>query len=184
MKLRTFALLGFVSLGAGLFPTSPVSAQEPENRELARRLVERAQLNEMAALGVRLSVRRAVADGKATQAFLECVSSQDSRIFDQPISSVYANGLSHKELAEALSFFDGPVGQKYVSYTRWGTEKYAGFVPTSPLPLISNDEMKSIHTFVSSSVGKQMSGANSVLALSTQKELAKVVEPMLISCRH
>ena len=166
-----------------LFATS-AAAQEAENFNLAQRLVEKAQLHKMAALGMRLSVRRAVADGKASQSFLECVVAKDPIVFSHQIASVYAERLSVQELTAALSFFDSAGGKKYVSYTFYGTEKYAGFTPSSPATTVTFDEKKSIEAFVSSPVGKQMSGAPSALAISTQREVGKVVESMLASCRN
>lgn len=184
INLRRITLPVFWGIGVAFsFATSAV-AQAPENLKIAALLVEKAQLQKMAALGMRLSVRRAVAEGKASQLFLECVSAEDPSVFSRQIASVYAEGLSASEMMDALSFFDSAAGQKYVAYTFHGTEKYAGFTPSTPPTTVTIDEKKSIEAFVSSNVGKQMTGARSALAISSQREIAKVVEPILARCRN
>lgn len=173
-----------LGLGVAFLFATPAAAQESEHLKFATRLVEKAQLDKMAALGMRLSVRRAVAEGKATQPFLECISAKEPDVFSHQIASVYAEGLSVQEMKDALNFFESVVGRKYIAYTFHGTEKYAGFAPSTPATTVTIGEKKLIEAFVLSAVGKQMSGTTSALAISSQREIAKLVEPILASCRN
>lgn len=175
-------LAKFAILCAALLGTSSVFAQQPEELAIARKLVEQAQLHKMAALGLRLSIRRSVVNGEATQELLECVSAVDPDIFLPPIATIYAENLASGDLKDALSFFETAAGQKYVSYTFRGTEEYAGFPPTTPPTTVTIGEKRLIEKFISSPVGKQMSGTSIPLAISTQREISKIVEPILGKC--
>lgn len=188
MKTHTnfsaIALAQFATLCAAFLMASSVCAQESEKVIAARELVEQAQLHQLAALGMRLSVRRAVVDGNATQEFLECVSAADPSIFSSHIATLYAGSLGMSELKDAVRFFAGAAGQKYVAYTFRGTEEYAGFTPTTPPVTVTVDEKRLINRFVTSVVGKRMSETQSPLAITPPQEMAKIVEPILAKCRQ
>jgi len=181
---RTIARPVLSALGLTLLVATAAAAQDTDNLKLAERLVEQAQLHKMAALGMRLSVQHAVVAGKASQALLECVSATDPAIFSRHIAAVYAAGLSAAELNEALAFFDSAAGRKYVAFAMQGTEKYAGFPPSSPPITVTPDEKKAIEAFAASSVGKQLSGGNSPIAMATQRDVASLVQPIIAGCPH
>lgn len=174
-----------LTLGALFFVTPAVMAQEAENLTLAKKLVEQAQLHELSALGMRLAVRRAVADGKATQAFLECVSAVPSGVFSTPITALYATKLTSSELTSALGFFESGAGKKYIAYSFRRLQTQAGFTPAAPAVTVTAEEQRSIENFLSSALGNQLSGAQSPLGTAARSEISKVVAPILAGCgRH
>ncbi|MES2070075.1 MAG: hypothetical protein V4488_06985 [Pseudomonadota bacterium] len=190
MKTTTKSLYGAIAataapaaIAAMLLFTPAVSAQDADKLALAKKLVEQAQLHKMATLGMQLSVRRVVAEGKASQEFLACVSAAEPGAFSAGIASLYADRLSILELKDALKFFESQAGRKYTAYTFWGTEKYAGFAPSTPAVAVTVDEKQAIDAFIASPVGRKMSGTGSSFATATQRETLKVIGPLLAACK-
>jgi TonB family protein len=169
----------FVLLAVAFLLAPSTSAQESEKYGLAQRMVEKAQLHKMAALGM----LQPAGDGSATEEYLQCASMEDPSIFIAPIASLYADRLSSRNLREAIKFFESSAGQKYISHSFLGTEKYAGFTPALPATSVTIEEQRAIDAFVTSAVGRQISRTTSPLAISIQREIFKVIEPLLNSCR-
>ena len=67
-------------------------------------------------------------------------------------------------------------------YSLWGTEKYAGFEPSSPPVRVTSEEKSMIDSFVSSEVGKKLTSTSSELASATKQTVAQIIQPTLKEC--
>ncbi|WP_159673072.1 hypothetical protein [Andreprevotia sp. IGB-42] len=176
-KLRSFLMLPTI-VAPMVFVSVSAPAQDAEKLRLIGKLIEKAQLNEQTAYGVILGAKRAVADGKESPVYFQCISALDAKLFTPVFISLFSEDISVTALKEGVQLFDTSPGKKFIAYSFRGIESQAGFPPSKPAVEITADDAKVVNAFIASPLGQKMTVSSPAL----KAEISKILRPIIAKC--
>lgn len=145
--MRSPVLLAVLLIGA-----ASVRAAEPTGQDAALAEV----FARPALVGMQLSVRRAVTDGKVPSAILACVDALPPNSFNAVYDAALKENLSAEEAADTSTFFSSPVGRKYAKYGVLQIYAAVNVALPESLPEFSQAEYKELEAFSATEAGDKL----------------------------
>jgi len=146
-----------------LLLSSTVMAGKAGSPSEVARLVKAMELDQLALLGMQLSIERGVKEGKSTPGQLACIKKVDRSTFVQPYVVALTNRLSREEVLDATRFFESPTGEKYLANAVAQFYRAVGVTGNNSPPDLSLSEQKVLLQFAATSAGKKLVGPESFI---------------------
>lgn len=135
-----------------------------------------------ALLGVQLSIKAGLKQGKVTQEQAKCVQGLDPASFDEVFKQLLSSNLDAKELMRTQSFFAKSVGKKFAKHGLLGVYTAAGEpLPEAP-PRFTEDEMSDFEQFRTSTAGEKLVTNKVLESESARAVLNARIEKVLETC--
>jgi hypothetical protein len=141
-----------------------------------------ATLSEAALLGMRLSVERALQQGKLPARVAKCVAEQSATSLSPTYETLSGELLTKEEIAAASSFLSSPVGRKYAKYGQLQVYAAVGMRPPEPLPDFSDAEYRELESFSRTSAGNKLMVQKVMEGPAARQAVNRRVQEIIASC--
>jgi TonB family protein len=160
-----------------VFKAEPETASI-EDADDAIRLVHAAHLDQMSLAVFQVAYEHSFKEGEISSEQLACIQAADVTPFSKLFVAPLHAALSNDEIMTAIAFLESPAGKKYVAVHV--AEVYSSLKATSPIekPIYSEQDKRSIDSFLKTTVGAKLLGLNSVFY---DPAIKNAVAPMFLA---